>query len=139
MIGSARVFEDTFMKTSIRVRVSTIQSGAILGTPAYMAPEQASGRRGRVTTATDIHRLGTILYALITESTPFGADSQVAMLAQVRDGTPEPPSKRQPGISRDVEIVILKCPEKEPERRYNSAAALADDLGRNPNREKREN
>jgi serine/threonine protein kinase len=110
-----------------------IPSGAILGTPSYMAPEQVSGRRGRVTTATDVHGLGAILYALITGRAPFAPDSPAATLVQLRDGTPEPPSKRHPWISRDLEIIVLTCLEKEPERRYSSAAALADDLGRHLN------
>ena len=108
-------------------------SGTVLGTPAYMAPEQASDPRGRVTTATDIYGLGAILYALIVGRAPFGGDSPHQTLAQVRDATPEPPSKGHPWISRDLEIIVLKCLEKEPERRYSSAAALADDLGRHLN------
>jgi serine/threonine protein kinase len=114
-----------------------IHSGAILGTPGYMAPEQASGQPKRVTTATDIHRLGAILYALITGRAPFGADSQVETLAQVRHGTPERPSKRHPWISHDLELIVLKCLAKKPERRYRSAAALAEDLGRYLNGERR--
>jgi serine/threonine protein kinase len=106
-----------------------IQNGTILGTPAYMAPEQASGQRGRLTTATDVYGLGAILYALMTGRAPFGADSPAETLAHVRDGTPEPPSKRHPWIARDLEIIVLKCLQREPERRYSSAAALADDLG----------
>ena len=107
-----------------------IQNGAILGTPACMAPEQVSGQRGRVTTATDVYGLGAILYALMTGRAPFGADSPAETLAQVCDGTPEPPSKHHPWIARDLEIIVLKCLEREPERRYSSAAALSDDLGR---------
>jgi eukaryotic-like serine/threonine-protein kinase len=107
-----------------------IDSGAILGTPAYMAPEQAAGRRGRATTATDVYRLGAILHALITGWAPFEADSPAKTLAQFRHGTPEPLSKRHPWISRDLEFIVLKCLEKEPERRYRSADALAGDLGR---------
>jgi eukaryotic-like serine/threonine-protein kinase len=114
-----------------------IHSGAILGTPAYMSPEQASGQPERVTTATDVHRLGAILYALMTKRAPFAADSQVETLAQVRYGTPEPPSKRHPWISHDLELIVVKCLEKKPERRYCSAAALAEDLGRYLNGERR--
>jgi serine/threonine-protein kinase len=114
----------------LRADGEPIRSRAILGAPDYMAPEQASGRGGTVTRATDVYGLGAILYALITGRAPFGADSPAETLAQVRDERPEPPSKWHPLISRELEISFLKCLEREPERRYNSAAALADDLGR---------
>jgi serine/threonine-protein kinase len=83
-----------------------------------------------LTTATDVYGLGAILYALTTRRPPFGTDSRAETLARVRGRTPEPPSKRNPTISRDLEIIVLKCLEKEPERRFSSSAALADDLGR---------
>ena len=113
----------------IRADGEPTRSRAILGAPDYMAPEQASGRGGTVTTATDVYGLGAILYALITERAPFGGDSPAETFAQIRNATPEPESRRHPWISRELEVIVLKCLEKEPERRYNSAAALADALG----------
>ena len=108
--------------------VELTQSGAILGTPAYMSPEQAWGRRGSITTATDVYGLGTVLYALLTGKAPFGGDSVVETLDAVRNSPPEPPSRSNPKAPRDLETICLKCLEKDPRRRYASAHALADDL-----------
>ena len=97
-----------------------------------MAPEQASGQRRRVTTATDVYGLGAMLYALIAGRAPFEAESAAETLTS-RWFVTGRSNRRQsacPMISDDLEIIVLECLEKEPERRYSSAAALADDPGR---------
>ena len=105
-------------------------SGAILGTPAYMAPEQVTARRGSITTATDVHGLGAVLYAMLVGRAPFGGDSVIDTLTMVRERPPDPPRKVNPKVPRDLEVICLKCLEKDPRRRYAGAQALADDLRR---------
>jgi WD40 repeat protein len=114
----------------VEADVELTQSGAILGTPAYMSPEQATGHRGAVTTASDVYGLGAVLYALLTARAPFGGDSVVETLEAVRNAAPEPPTRLNRAVPRDLETICLKAMAKEPPRRFASAAELAADLKR---------
>ncbi len=105
-------------------------SGAILGTPAYMAPEQAAGSKRLVTTLSDVYGLGAVLYTLLTGKPPFGGDSVMETLDRVRHQQPTPPSRLNRKVPRDLEVICLKCLDKDSQRRYPSAQALAAELTR---------
>ncbi len=104
------------------------QSGFLVGTPGYMAPEQAGGNRALVGPATDIYALGVVLYQLLTGQLPFQGDSTLELLRALASDEPIRPRRLRPSLPRDLEAITLHCLEKEPGRRYPSALALAADL-----------
>ena len=119
--GLARIEQDASDQT-----VST----AIIGTPAYMAPEQAASRREEIGVATDVYALGATLYHLLTGRPPIVGASQVETLAAITQVDPVEPARFQPDLPRDLNAICLKCLEKEPARRYATASALQADLQR---------
>lgn len=104
------------------------RTGSVLGTPAFMPPEQAAGTRGQMGRESDVYSLGAVLYAMITGQPPFTAATHVDTVLQVLEQDPRPPHIVNPQADRDLEMIALKCLQKPTDLRYRSAAALADDL-----------
>ncbi|MDA0591236.1 MAG: serine/threonine-protein kinase, partial [Planctomycetota bacterium] len=103
-------------------------SGAIVGTPSYMAPEQAAGQRGDISAATDVYSLGALLYAMLTGRAPFQAATPLDTVLMVLEQDPVPPRVLNPTADADLELIAMKCLQKPQDLRYDDAAAMADDL-----------
>jgi len=113
-----------------RERLRQTESGSVLGTPAYMAPEQAAGGTKRMSTAGDIYSLGAVFYEMLTGHPPFRGDTPLETLRRVTEEEPRSPTTLNGAVDADLATICLKCLEKDPERRYATALALAEDLER---------
>ena len=119
---------DFGLAKSLNLDSGLTKTDSIMGSPNYMAPEQAAGNAKEVGPLADVYSLGAMSYELLTGRPPFKAATILETLEQVRTAEPVSPARLAPGIPRDVETIALKCLEKEPDKRYNSAEALANDL-----------
>jgi WD40 repeat protein len=128
--GMPKITDFGLAKLLIGAGVEQTQSGAVVGTASYMAPEQAGGKTKNIGPAADIYALGAILYETLTGRPPFRADTPLETLLQVRTQEPVPVVRLQAHVPRDLNTICLKCLQKEPHNRYPSAQALAEDLRR---------
>lgn len=128
--GSSKPYVVDFGLASIEDAEFLTRTGEVLGTPAFMAPEQARGDNRAVDRRTDVYALGAVLYSLLTGRPPFEAATPVGLLAQILDQEPQHPSFLNPGVPPDLGIIAITCLQKDPRHRFDSAQALADDLGR---------
>ncbi|MCR4412566.1 MAG: serine/threonine protein kinase, partial [Thermoguttaceae bacterium] len=126
--GEGRVWLTDFGLARRLTDVTLSATGALLGTPRYMSPEQATATERRIDHRTDIYSLGATLYEMATGKPVFEGTSPQDVLAQIFEQEPRPPRELRPGLPRDLETIILKCLHKDPARRYTSARELAEDL-----------
>lgn len=126
--GLAKCFQRADLETYVTLEGCHTQTGAILGTPPYMAPEQVEGTKREVGAAADVYALGTILYEAMTGQPPFRGETFLDTLDQIRTCEPIAPRRLRPDLPRDLETIALKAMAKEPSARYPSAEAMAEDL-----------
>ena len=127
--GSPRI-SDFGLAKILDSKSALTQSESVMGSPSYMAPEQAQGRAKESGPAVDVYAVGAILYELLTGRPPFRGTTALETLEQVKANEPVPPSRLVPAVPRDVETICLKCLQKDAAKRYQTAKALADDLRR---------